>query len=124
MPKEPKIKSHSFVHKFRIKGNTNDEPPFKDKNFLKVKEEQVGHFLQLAMSVIYNNYTYIHIYIYIYSFVNRDSKRARAQFAFKKKKGVYCYVNSREAQEWTFGDQHDTTIKDSEWEIGYLSLGS
>ena len=94
----------------------------KTRTFSKSKKNKSAHFLQLAISVIYNNYTYIHIYIY--SFVNRDSKRARAQFAFKKKKGVYCYVNSREAQEWTFGDRHDTTIKDSEWEIGYLSLGS
>ena len=31
----------------------------KKKNFPKVKEEQVGHFLQLAISAIYNNYTYI-----------------------------------------------------------------
>ena len=31
----------------------------KTKHFPKVKEEQVGHFLQLAISVIYNNYTYI-----------------------------------------------------------------
>lgn len=61
-PKSPKLRAVTSFTNSGSKGTGMMNRRLKTINLLKVKEEEVGHFLQLATSVIYNNYTYIYIY--------------------------------------------------------------
>ena len=68
-PKSPKLRAIALFTNSGSKGTRMMNRRLKTRTFSKSKKNKSAHFLQLAISVIYNNYTYIHTYIYTYIYI-------------------------------------------------------